>query len=89
MSLKIIILTYSFLRFSPDGLQLASSSKNNAVIIWDFNPLIYKLSYNKTIRKDVQHESTYFAWSPCSTKIAVAGSDDNEDVSSKVVVVSF
>jgi len=60
---------------------LASGSKDNVVVIWDFDPATRNLTYNKTIRRHAQQGSAFFSWSPCSSKIAVAGSDENEDVS--------
>eukprot|EP00096_Caligus_rogercresseyi_P016047 TRINITY_DN857_c0_g1_i1.p1 TRINITY_DN857_c0_g1~~TRINITY_DN857_c0_g1_i1.p1 ORF type:complete len:686 (-),score=172.92 TRINITY_DN857_c0_g1_i1:402-2459(-) len=68
-----------YCRFSPDGLKLATGSKDNTVIIWDFDPLTLKLKHNKTLTEHNRGVS-YFAWSPDSTRIAVCGPEDSEEV---------
>ncbi|XP_040583152.1 WD repeat-containing protein 26 [Lepeophtheirus salmonis] len=68
-----------YCRFSPDGLKLATGSKDNTVIIWDFDPLTLKLKQNKTLTGHNRGVS-YFAWSPDSTRLAVCGPEDSEEV---------
>lgn len=68
-----------FCRFSPDGLKLATGSKDLTLIIWDFDPLTLKLKHNKTLDRN-NHGVSYFAWSPDSTRLAVCGPEDCDEV---------
>jgi WD40 repeat protein len=68
-----------YCRFSPDGLKLATGSKDNTVIIWDFNPATLMLKLNKTLERH-NHGVAYFAWSPDSTRLAVCGPEDCDEV---------
>lgn len=34
-----------YCKWSPDGMKLASGSKDNTVMIWDFDPVAKRLSF--------------------------------------------
>ena len=60
--------------------KLATGSKDNTVIIWDFDPETLTLKINKSLEPRSQGVS-FFAWSPDSTRLAVCGPEDCDEVS--------
>ena len=67
-----------YTKWSPDGRRLASGSKDNTVIIWDFDPVSLTLRHNKSFER--HHAAAFFAWSPDSTRLAVCGPEESEEV---------
>ena len=59
--------------------KLATGSKDNTVIIWDFDPESLAVKLNKTLEPRSQGVS-FFAWSPDSTRLAVCGPEDCDEV---------
>ena len=59
--------------------KLATGSKDNTVIIWDFEPESLTLKMNKSLEPRSQGVS-FFAWSPDSTRLAVCGPEDCDEV---------
>jgi WD40 repeat protein len=59
--------------------KLATGSKDNTVIIWDFDPESLTLKMNKSLEPRSQGVS-FFAWSPDSTRLAVCGPEDCDEV---------
>ena len=68
--------------------KLATGSKDNTVIIWDFDPETLTLKINKSLEPRSQGVS-FFAWSPDSTRLAVCGPEDCDEVSFNVFQCHF
>jgi len=68
-----------YCRFSPNGLKLATGSKDMTVIIWDFDPDTLTLRHSRSLDRH-SHGISYFAWSPDSTRLAVCGPEDCDEV---------
>ena len=66
------------LRLTITG-KLATGSKDNTVIIWDFDPESLAVKLNKTLEPRSQGVS-FFAWSPDSTRLAVCGPEDCDEI---------
>ncbi|KAI5745357.1 hypothetical protein M8J76_010397 [Diaphorina citri] len=60
-----------FCKFSPDGLKLATGSKDTTVIIWDVDPVTFTCQHRKTLEG-----VAYLAWSPDSSHLLVVGPED-------------
>ena len=68
-----------YCRFSPDGLKLASGGKDKHVNIFDFDPETMTLKHSKSLDRH-NHGVAFFAWSPDSTKLAVCGPEESDEV---------
>ncbi|XP_059470541.1 WD repeat-containing protein 26 [Neocloeon triangulifer] len=64
-----------FCRFSPDGLKLATGSKDNTVIIWDVDPETLTCSVRKTLDGH-SYGVAYMSWSPDGTYLLACGPED-------------
>ncbi|XP_072155113.1 WD repeat-containing protein 26 isoform X2 [Bemisia tabaci] len=64
-----------FCRFSPDGLKLATGSKDTTVIIWDVDPDTLTCSHRTTLEGH-SYGVAYLGWSPDSTHLIVCGPED-------------
>lgn len=64
-----------FCKFSPDGLKLATGSKDNTVIIWDVDPVTFTCQHRKTLEGHT-YGVAYLAWSPDGSHLLVAGPED-------------
>lgn len=67
-----------FIKFSPNGLKLASGSKDASVIIWDVDPYKLVLKHRRTL--DVQVSVSFVSWSPDSKMLLVGGPDDSPEI---------
>ena len=63
-----------------------SLSNDITVIIWDLDPVSLTLKHNKSFER--HHPAAFFAWSPDSTRIAVCGPEDAEEVVQSALVFS-
>lgn len=64
-----------FCRFSPDGLKLATGSKDTTVIIWDVDPDTLQVTHRRTLEGH-GYGVAYLAWSPDSTHLIACGPED-------------
>ena len=71
-----------YCRFSPDGLKLASGGKDKHVNIFDFDPETLSLKFARSLERHNQDYQgvAFFAWSPDSSKLAVCGPEDCDEV---------
>ena len=76
---------FRYCRFSPDGLKLASGGKDKYVNIFDFDPESMTLKFARSLDR-YNHSVAFFAWSPDSTKLAVCGPEDCDEVRTKKVI---
>ncbi|CAB3367499.1 Hypothetical predicted protein [Cloeon dipterum] len=68
-----------FCRFSPDGLKLATGSKDNTVIIWDVDPETLTCSVKKTLDGH-SYGVAYLSWSPDGSYLIACGPEDCPEV---------
>lgn len=68
-----------YCKWSPDGLKLATGSKDNTVIIWDFDPEAKRLSFRKSLEGHTYGVS-FLAWSPDGRYLIAAGPEDCPDL---------
>ncbi|XP_058055039.1 WD repeat-containing protein 26 homolog [Anopheles bellator] len=68
-----------FCKFSPDGLRLATGSKDNTVIVWEVDPVKLWLQ-NKRSFEGHTYGVSYIAWSPDSKHFIACGPDDCPDL---------
>ncbi|XP_058124835.1 WD repeat-containing protein 26 homolog [Anopheles ziemanni] len=68
-----------FCKFSPDGLRLATGSKDNSVIVWEVDP-VKLLLRNKRSFEGHTYGVSYIAWSPDSKYFIACGPDDCPDL---------
>ncbi|XP_073990126.1 WD repeat-containing protein 26 isoform X2 [Rhodnius prolixus] len=64
-----------YCRFSPDGLKLATGSKDTTVIIWDVDPETLTCSHRKTLDGH-SYGVAFLAWSPDGTHLLACGPED-------------
>ncbi|XP_063235841.1 WD repeat-containing protein 26 [Bacillus rossius redtenbacheri] len=64
-----------FCRFSPDGLQLATGSKDTTVIIWDVDPETLTCRHRRTIDGH-SYGVAYISWSPDGKYLCACGPED-------------
>ncbi|KAL6438733.1 hypothetical protein ACFW04_004609 [Cataglyphis niger] len=64
-----------YCKFSPDGLKLATGSKDMTVIIWDVDPETLKVTHRKTLEGHT-YGVALIAWSPDSSHLIACGPED-------------
>eukprot|EP00094_Tigriopus_californicus_P012055 TCALIF_11648-PA protein Name:"Similar to wdr26 WD repeat-containing protein 26 (Danio rerio)" AED:0.14 eAED:0.15 QI:0/0/0/1/1/1/5/0/658 len=68
-----------YCKFSSDGLRLATGSKDMTVIVWDFDPETLTFKKHRVLERQPQGVS-FFAWSPDSTRLAICGIEDCDEI---------
>ncbi|KAK0181661.1 hypothetical protein PV327_003928 [Microctonus hyperodae] len=64
-----------YCKFSPDGLKLATGSKDMAVIVWDVDPETLRVTHRKTLEGH-SYGVALIAWSPDSSHLIACGPED-------------
>ena len=64
-----------FCRFSPDGSQLATGSKEGSLMIWDVDKVTHQVRHSRSLEGH-SYGVSYIAWSPDSEYIIACGPDD-------------
>lgn len=64
-----------FVKFSPDGLKLATGSKDTTVIIWDVDPQKNQVKMRRTLEGHT-YGISFLQWSPDSKHLLVGGPED-------------
>ncbi|XP_063625613.1 WD repeat-containing protein 26 [Cydia splendana] len=68
-----------YCKWSPDGSKLASGSKDNTVMIWDYDPQARRLAFRKSLEGH-SYGVSYLAWSPDGRWLIAAGPEDCPDL---------
>ncbi|XP_055698697.1 WD repeat-containing protein 26 homolog isoform X7 [Phlebotomus papatasi] len=68
-----------YCKFSPDGLKLATGSKDTSVIIWDVDPKAMCVKQRRTLDGHTYGVS-FIAWHPDSKHLIVGGPEDCPDL---------
>ncbi|KAI8422108.1 hypothetical protein MSG28_006031 [Choristoneura fumiferana] len=68
-----------YCRWSPDGSKLASGSKDNTVMIWDYDPQARRLAFRKSLEGH-SYGVSFLAWSPDGRWLIAAGPEDCPDL---------
>ncbi|KAL4715393.1 hypothetical protein ACJJTC_015164 [Scirpophaga incertulas] len=68
-----------YCRWSPDGSKLASGSKDNTVMIWDYDSVAKRLSFRQSLEGH-SYGVSYVAWSPDGRYLLAAGPEDCPDL---------
>ncbi|KAK7576445.1 hypothetical protein V9T40_012731 [Parthenolecanium corni] len=64
-----------FCKFSPDGLKLATGSKDSSIMIWDVDPETLTCRHRKTLDGHT-YGAAYLSWSPDGAHLLVCGPED-------------
>lgn len=68
-----------YCKFSPDGLKLATGSKDTTVIIWDVDPEKNHLKQRRTFEGHANGVS-FVTWSPDSRYLIVGGTEESSEL---------
>jgi len=68
-----------FCKFSPNGLKLATGSKDTYVIIWDVDPEKHQLKHRKSFECHPNGVS-FVTWSPDSKYLIVGGTEESSEL---------
>lgn len=68
-----------YCKFSPNGLKLATGSKDAAIIIWEVDPEKLVLRHKKML-DGPQFSITFLTWSPDSKFLLVGGPEDSGEL---------
>uniref|UniRef100_A0A0K8V1Z5 WD repeat-containing protein 26 n=2 Tax=Bactrocera latifrons TaxID=174628 RepID=A0A0K8V1Z5_BACLA len=70
-----------YCKFSPDGLKLATGSKDSSVIIWDVDAYKLTLKHRRILETQSNISVAFVSWSPDSKLLLVGGPDDTPEIS--------